>query len=58
MAGDRAIGAAKLLDDAHSWAEEGRLSEEAIGLLDAVLAPLAGGGNDESDDEEGDGDDD
>jgi hypothetical protein len=44
--------AAELLDDAHSWAAEGRLSEEATGLLEAVLAPLVGGSNDENDDDD------
>jgi eukaryotic-like serine/threonine-protein kinase len=43
--------AAELLDDSRAWAEEGQLSDEAIGLLEAVLAPFVGDGNDEGDDE-------
>jgi serine/threonine-protein kinase len=47
--------AAELIDAAHAWTEDGQLSAEAIGLLEAVLGPLVGdGGGDEDGDDDGD----
>ncbi len=46
--------AAELLDAAHTWTEEDQLSDEAIGLLEPVLAPLVGDGDDDEGDDEDD----
>jgi hypothetical protein len=44
--------AAELLDSAYSWADSGALSAEAVGLLEAVLSPLAADGDGDEDDDD------
>ncbi len=45
--------ATELLESADAWAEDGQLTEEALGHLESVLAPLVGDGE-SGDDEDGD----
>ena len=46
--------AAKLLDDAAKWVDNGELTAEAYALLEPVLAPLADQGNGEDGDQDED----